>query len=154
LDRKQGAGKAVPEQKGLGQRIREVRNARGWTLDQLAKEAGLTKGFLSQVENGKAPRPSGRVLLLLARALGASVDWLLTGNADGEVAEAERAIQIPPELQRLAIEKGWSAQKMIRIVGAHNDLLARRSDKARNVTLTTKDWLEFVSRIEPYIDDD
>lgn len=143
----------MPGEDHLGKRIREVRASRGWTLDQLAKEAGLTKGFLSQVENGKAPTPSGRVLLAIARALGASVDWLLTGKAEGEVTETVRPIEIPPELQRLAVENGWSARKVFQIVGAHADLLARRSDKLRHVVLTKAEWLEFASRIEPYIDD-
>ncbi len=145
--------KAAADDLDFGTRIRVVRTSRGWTLDQLAKEAGLTKGFLSQVENGKAPRPSGRVLLALARALGASVDWILTGNSEGPVAETARPLEIPPELQRLAIENGWSAQKVFHLVGARADLLARRSDKPRHVTLTRTDWLEFARRIEPYIDE-
>lgn len=34
----------------LGARLRAARKAHGYTLDQLAKAAGLTKGFLSRVE--------------------------------------------------------------------------------------------------------
>ncbi len=37
----------------IGQRVRECRRYRGLTLQQLADRAGLSKGFLSLVENGK-----------------------------------------------------------------------------------------------------
>ena len=33
--------------------LRELREGRGLTLEELAEAAGLSKGFLSQVENGK-----------------------------------------------------------------------------------------------------
>jgi transcriptional regulator with XRE-family HTH domain len=137
---------------GLGERIKELRKARGWTLDQLAKESSLTKGFLSQVEHNKG-QPTGRVLLGIARALGASVDWLLTGEDEGPVVETARPVEVPPELADLAVEKGWSARRVFQIVGARSDLLARRSDKRRHPTLTKTEWLEFASRIAPYLDD-
>jgi transcriptional regulator with XRE-family HTH domain len=137
----------------LGSRIRKLRSSRGWTLDQLAGESQLTKGYLSQVENGKA-QPTGRVLLQIARALGASVDWLLTGNSEGEVVENTRPVEIPPELAKVAIEQGWSASKLVKLVGAHNDLLARRSDKARHATMTGREWLDFANRIGPYLEGD
>jgi transcriptional regulator with XRE-family HTH domain len=41
----------------------------------LAREADVSKGFASAVENGHN-QPSGKVLLKLAKALGASVDYL------------------------------------------------------------------------------
>ena len=34
----------------IGSRLRAARQAHGYTLDQLASAAGLTKGFLSRVE--------------------------------------------------------------------------------------------------------
>ena len=142
----------MSDRTGLGKRIHELRTSRGWTLEQLAKEADLTKGFLSQVEHSKA-HPTGHVLLAIARALGASVDWLLTGDSEGPVAESARPVEVPPELAQLAIDKGWSARRVFQIVGARSDLLARRSDKARHATFTKKEWLDFVSRIEPYLDD-
>lgn len=64
----------------LGARIRERRAVRDLTLDELAKRAGTTKGFLSQVENGKS-QPTAQRLLGLATALGVSADWLLKGEA-------------------------------------------------------------------------
>ena len=104
-----------------------------------------SKGFLGPV---KAERrtPPGRVLLGIARALGASVNWLLSGDAEGEVAEPARPVEIPPELAELAVANGSSARKVFQLVRARSDLLARRSDKARRLLFTKKEWLEFLSR--------
>lgn len=135
----------------LGSRIQQLRKQRGWTLDQLAGEAGVTKGFLSQVENGKT-QPTGKVLLRIARALGASTDWLLAGETGTTVAEQAQPVQVPPELAQLAVERGWSARKVFQVLGAHTDLLARRSDKPRRTVLTKKEWADFSDRIDPYLD--
>ena len=37
----------------LGERIKARRIELGWTQDVLAQKAGISKGFLSDVENGK-----------------------------------------------------------------------------------------------------
>lgn len=63
----------------LGSRVRERRVVRDLTLELLARGAGLTKGFLSQIENGKS-QPTAQRLLGLSRALGVTADWLLTGE--------------------------------------------------------------------------
>ena len=38
----------------LGRKIRDLRLRRGLTVQQLAEATGLSKGFVSQVENGKS----------------------------------------------------------------------------------------------------
>jgi hypothetical protein len=43
---------------------------------------------------------------------------------------------------------------LVQLVGARNDLLARRSDKARHVTMTRREWLDFAKRITPYLEND
>lgn len=53
---------------GIGQRIREMRLRREWTLDELAQKTNCTPGFLSQLENGKAA-PSITTLYAIAEAL-------------------------------------------------------------------------------------
>lgn len=53
----------------LGSRIRERRKALGLTLQAVAGEAGLTAGFISQVERGIAA-PSLSSLTAIARVLG------------------------------------------------------------------------------------
>ena len=37
----------------LGARVRELRKARNWTLEQAANQAGLARSTLSKIENGQ-----------------------------------------------------------------------------------------------------
>ena len=65
--------------KDLGDRVRRIRKARGWSLAELAEQAKISKGFLSDVENGKR-NLSVSNLLALSDSLGQSVEWLLRGQ--------------------------------------------------------------------------
>jgi len=60
----------------LGKKIRDVRLRRGLTVQQLAEASGLSKGFISQVENDRTS-PSLATLRDLARALETSVAYLV-----------------------------------------------------------------------------
>ena len=59
-----------------GKKIRELRFRRGLTVQQLAELSGLSKGFISQVENERTS-PSLATLRDLARALNTSVAYLV-----------------------------------------------------------------------------
>ena len=61
---------------GLGAKLKAARQARGLSLAELADSSGLTKGFISQVENGRS-NPSLDSLRRIAVALEVSVQSLL-----------------------------------------------------------------------------
>ena len=61
---------------GIGERIKEMRLKRGLSQGELARRAGLTQGFIWQVEAGRK-EPGKRALIALARALSVSLDELL-----------------------------------------------------------------------------
>lgn len=61
---------------GLGRRVRRQRRRNGWTLADVSGTSGLSKTFLSDIENGKSII-SAYNLLRLARVLGVSVAWLI-----------------------------------------------------------------------------
>ena len=63
----------APQTPQFGGRIRELRRKAGLTLQTLADQAGISVGFLSQVERDKAT-PSLGTLASLAAALGVDVD--------------------------------------------------------------------------------
>ena len=65
---------------GVGERIKKRRLELGWTQDQLGQKAGISKSFLSDLENGKRS-VSAKNLLDIARALSVSLDFLMTGEA-------------------------------------------------------------------------
>jgi transcriptional regulator with XRE-family HTH domain len=53
----------------LRQRIRELRQARGYTQEQLAHRAGLGEKYLQNLEAGRRANPSMDVLNKVAEAL-------------------------------------------------------------------------------------
>jgi DNA-binding XRE family transcriptional regulator len=56
----------------LGARVRELRKARDWTLEQAARQAGLARSTLSKIENGQMS-PTYDALKKLAVGLEISV---------------------------------------------------------------------------------
>ncbi|MHA6345793.1 helix-turn-helix domain-containing protein [Roseivivax sp. CAU 1761] len=72
---------AGPEEVGepldLGARVRELRKARDWTLEQAARQAGLARSTLSKIENGQMS-PTYDALKKLATGLEISVPQLFT----------------------------------------------------------------------------
>jgi transcriptional regulator with XRE-family HTH domain len=60
----------------LGKKIRDLRLRRGLTVQQLAEKSGLSKGFISQVENHRTS-PSLATLRDLAHSLDTSVAYLV-----------------------------------------------------------------------------
>ncbi|MFO1436475.1 MAG: XRE family transcriptional regulator [Gammaproteobacteria bacterium] len=60
----------------IGQRLRELRSAKGLSLSELAAEAEISVGNLSQIERGLAV-PTIRTFCLLSRALGVGAGGLL-----------------------------------------------------------------------------
>ena len=73
----------VPEEStALGARIRARRKALGKTMQQVADEAHLTIGFISQIERGLST-PSLSSLYNVAKALDASVDMFVVPSPPG-----------------------------------------------------------------------
>ncbi|SLN16508.1 DNA-binding transcriptional repressor PuuR [Pseudooctadecabacter jejudonensis] len=61
----------------LGARVRDLRKAQGWTLEQAATQAGLARSTLSKIENGQMS-PTYDALKKLAVGLQISVPQLFT----------------------------------------------------------------------------
>ncbi|MGH8506981.1 MAG: helix-turn-helix domain-containing protein [Terriglobales bacterium] len=64
--------RALAAQRTLGRRIRELRQQRGWTIEQLAEHASLDWTYVGQVERGRR-NLSLHSLLALARGLGVAI---------------------------------------------------------------------------------
>jgi transcriptional regulator with XRE-family HTH domain len=74
------------EIEALGRRIQARRLQRRITLDAMAQRTGLSKGYLSRIENGKKTPPLD-TLARIARALGTDLNLLL--SRAGESIEAQ-----------------------------------------------------------------
>ena len=62
--------------RAIGGRVRQGRNSRGWTLDQLAERSGVSRRMLVSIEQGSA-NPSIATLLLISDALGIGLPALV-----------------------------------------------------------------------------
>jgi transcriptional regulator with XRE-family HTH domain len=133
----------------LGERIKNIRQSLGWTQDRLAQEAGISKSFLSEIENNKA-NVSGEFLLKIATALDASLDYLMKGeSASGEGKPIP--IEIPPELSELAEEIGLSFKSTVTLLSAHKSLLAKRSSKEKS-EMTKEKWRALYESLKDYLE--
>lgn len=62
----------------LGRRVKALREAKGWTQDQLAECSGVPQGTISRIERGRLKRqPSLENIVRLAKALGVRTSMLL-----------------------------------------------------------------------------
>lgn len=68
----------------LGARVRELRKARSWTLEQAARHAGLARSTLSKIENGQMS-PTYDALRKLADGLQIPVPQLFTPPVRAQV---------------------------------------------------------------------
>lgn len=72
----------------IGAEVRRLRKWRGMTLDALAGQAGMTKGYLSKIENGHTALERRSTIRAIADALRVSV-----GDLTGAGYLADRSIQ-------------------------------------------------------------
>lgn len=58
-------------------RMKEVRDQRRMSLEEVAKAAGFTKSHVWELEQGRARNPTVRAVWGIAEALGVSPGWLM-----------------------------------------------------------------------------
>jgi transcriptional regulator with XRE-family HTH domain len=80
-----GGADTPVEPLNLGERVRSLRRARGWTLEQAAVQAGLARSTLSKIENGQMS-PTYEALKKLAGGLAISVPQLFTPPSRAQVS--------------------------------------------------------------------
>lgn len=64
----------------LGDRIKLKRKSAKMTQEELAKKTGVTKSAISQYESGLTKKMDGDKLLLIAKSLSVSAEWLIYGK--------------------------------------------------------------------------
>lgn len=109
----------------LGARVRELRKARKWTLEQAANQAGLARSTLSKIENGQMS-PTYDALKKLATGLEISVPQLFTPPQRDQV------------IGRMAVTKAGEGAAHATATYEH-ELLAE--------TLTKKQMLPYRARV-------
>jgi XRE family transcriptional regulator, master regulator for biofilm formation len=94
----------------IGQRIKDLRERKGYSLSELAKRSGVSKSYLSQIERNLQVNPSLQLLSKLAISLDCSVDELLGLDAEyfstNELLDHDWAV-----LVKEAIKEGMSKEE-------------------------------------------
>lgn len=70
----------------IGKKIKELRKAKGYTLDELATQADSSKSYIWELENKTPPRPSAQKLAKIAKALGVTMDYFIDDQVTEESA--------------------------------------------------------------------
>jgi len=135
--------------KTVGERIKKIRGDKGWTQERLAREAGLSKSFLSDVENDKT-RVSGDNLLKISEVLGASLDFLMKGKSGGVSEEADY-VEIPANLSEAAEELGISFRETLVLLDIDKSIVARRSSRTVR-PMKIEDWKRLYDRIKNFME--
>ena len=79
-------------------RLQELRTARNWSLDDLARDSGISRATLSRIERGETS-PTATQLGRLCTAFGITMSGLLGGldaASDEFVAAADQRLWIDP----------------------------------------------------------
>jgi transcriptional regulator with XRE-family HTH domain len=104
--------------RSIGARVRDRREAHGWTGQRLADEAGLKdKGRVSLLESGRQI-PEEESLRRVAAALGVSVAWLRYGVTSSSDEERIR-IESYAAGWRAALDQAAAALAELRVAPPH-----------------------------------
>lgn len=131
----------------LGGRIKARRVELGWTQDVLARKAGISKGFLSDVENAKRSVRAA-TLLDIARVLSRSLDFLMTGDAMDKTYPKE--VEIPASLAAFAEQEELSFRQTLMLLDIRRRILAHRSTRGKEA-LDQFDWQQLYESVKDFL---
>jgi len=100
----------------LGERVRQLRKARNWTLEQAAQQVGLARSTLSKIENEQMS-PTFEAVRKLATGMGISIPQLFTAPRSDKI------------LARRSITKSGDGKPLITTTYEHEMLASDLSQK-------------------------
>ena len=103
----------------IGEHLKVLRSARGMTLERLAASTGLTKSYLSKIQNSRKLPPIA-TLSRIAQALGTGI-----GSFFGDILEAREGASIVRKHERLPVVRGGTAFGYDYVSLAHKRLSKR-----------------------------
>lgn len=103
----------------IGDHLKALRAARGVTLDQLAAATGLTKGYLSKIQNSRKLPPIA-TLSRIAQALGTGI-----GSFFGDILKQGEGASVVRKGERLPVVRGGTAFGYDYVSLAHDRLVKR-----------------------------
>lgn len=109
----------------IGAQIRSLRKIKGLTLQQVADEAGISAGHLSQIERSKAKLQIA-VLKRIATVLEVQISWFFQPEALG-----------PPEERGIVVRSGHRRKMSAAETGIGEELLSPHLDGPVEMLLST-----------------
>jgi transcriptional regulator with XRE-family HTH domain len=76
----------------IGEQLRELRQVKNLTLREVAEKAGISVGYLSQLERNHSRLPIA-VLKRISDALGVHMNWFFQQNTEGDPAERDVVVR-------------------------------------------------------------
>lgn len=76
----------------IGEQLRELRQAKGLTLKEVAERAAISVGYLSQLERNHSRLPIG-VLKKISDALGVHMNWFFQQSNEGAPGERDVVVR-------------------------------------------------------------
>lgn len=120
------ANDSVPgDETGIGEQIRALRRIKGLTLQQVADGAGISIGYLSQIERNRSKLPVG-VLKRISTILGIQMSWFFQPETLG-----------PPEERNLVVRAGQRRTMSFTGTGISEELLSPNLEGPLEVLLST-----------------
>ena len=102
--------------KRLGENIRYLRQGNNWSLLDLADQSGVSKAYISDLENGSGGRPNIQYLYRIAMALGTTIDGLVNQSLrprGARPAKTENSSEpLPPGLEEFAEKERLEPEQM------------------------------------------
>jgi len=96
----------------IGDRIKEMRLQKRYSITRLAEKAQISKSYLSQIEKGSNSNPSLQMLHKIAASLGTSVDYLID-ETNEHVEATPYVTEEWMELLNKAIGQGMTKEDFI-----------------------------------------
>ena len=83
---------AIDPSAAIGEQLRELRQVKNLPLREVAEKAGISVGYLSQLERNHSRLPIG-VLKRISDALGVHMNWFFQQNNEGDPAERDVVVR-------------------------------------------------------------
>lgn len=98
--------------KKLGAKVRFLRQGKGWSLADLAEKSGVSKAYISDLENGLSGKPNVQYLFNIAVALDVTIDDLVQEAITREPRSKRKRApeELPPGLWDLQQELARSPE--------------------------------------------
>ena len=130
----------------VGDRIKARRQELGWTQEQLAEKAGISKGFLSDLETGTR-NVSAEYLLKIAHPLNVTLDFLMKGDSS---KPSKNEVQIPARLSDTAKQKNLTFAQTLMLLDMRLQIKAHRSN-TQSDDLEKFDWDRFHEAVKQFL---